>query len=330
MKKIYRIFTLLALITFSLTLAACDYEGRQDPIQLAGGNWESIEVHNAIAGFILEHGYDTPYESTALDVTAMVTAMSSGSLDVNIEMWRENIPSYRDDIEEGLYHEINVNFIDPGQGIWIPQYLQDDYGIYTIQDLEGHHELFEHPEAEEGKGIVFGGPEGWLVTDFLHTKFNNEDDYPFLVEHFDFYSVGSVPTLNTTLQNAYEDEKPWAGYHWAPTWPHAVMDLVRLDDDLEYDLELHDTHAHGNLPAGDVVVAVRDGFEDDHPELFDFFSNYSTSEEITSEILNYLQANEDADIEDAAMWFFSEYEDLWTEWVPEDVADRVRDALNNQ
>ena len=108
------------------------------------------------------------------------------------------------------------------------------------------------------------------------------------------------------------------------------MDLVRLDDDLEYDLELHDTHAHGNLPAGDVVVAVRDGFEDDHPELFDFFSNYSTSEEITSEILNYLQANEDADIEDAAMWFFSEYEDLWTEWVPEDVADRVRDALNNQ
>ena len=36
----------------------------------------------------------------------------------------------------------------------------------------------------------------------------------------------------------------------------------------------------------------------------------------------------DVDTKAAAMWFFEEYEDLWTSWVPAEVAEKVKTALN--
>ncbi len=33
------------------------------------------------------------------------------------------------------------------------------------------------------------------------------------------------------------------------------------------------------------------------------------------------------DIEDTALWYLQNKESLWTEWVPEDAAERVKQAL---
>lgn len=329
MKLFKKLAALTAVFTLSFSLAACA-GGDDDTIVLAAGDWESIQIHNEIAMYIMEHGYDQEAEQTIATTPIQIESLRNGSFDLNLEMWKANLPTYEEDTEAGEYEEVAVNFIDPGQGIYIPGYLQDEYNIQTIQDLNDHKELFEHPEAEGDKGLIYGGPEGWAATAFLNTKFENEEDYPELTENFEFYPQGSTATLNATLQQAYDDEEPWAGYHWAPTWPHAVMDLRYLEDELDYVADDHETRAVGDLPAGDVTVVVTDGFQDSYPEIYDFLSNYETSTEITSNMINYSQENEDSENIDAALWFLNEHEDLWTTWVPQDVADKVLDALANE
>ncbi len=65
------------------------------------------------------------------------------------------------------------------------------------------------------------------------------------------------------------------------------------------------------------------------PEVVEFLKNYQTSTEITSELLAYMQDN-DLDIDKTVNWFFNEYEELWTSWVPEDIEIKIREALDSK
>ena len=45
-----------------------------------------------------------------------------------------------------------------------------------------------------------------------------------------------------------------------------------------------------------------------------------------SELLCYMQ-DTGADVEEAAMYFLREYESVWRTWIPSDVYDKVKAAL---
>jgi glycine betaine/proline transport system substrate-binding protein len=62
------------------------------------------------------------------------------------------------------------------------------------------------------------------------------------------------------------------------------------------------------------------------PEVVEFLKNYETSSALTNEALAYMQLNE-VDADETAKWFLSEYEEIWTKWVPEEVASKVKGAL---
>ena len=328
MKNFFRRITLPILaITIVFTLAACG----GDEINLAEGDWESNEFHNQVAKLIIEEGYGHSVNITQADTPVITQSMITGDLDVNLEMWSGNIPSYEDDLAEGRYEEVSVNFDDNYQGLYIPEYLLDDYpDLTTIQALVDHKELFPDPEvnnwdAEEDKGVIYGGPSGWADTAFLQNKFENEEDYPELVEHFEFRPLESTATLNSTLMSAYQDEEPWVGYNWEPTWILGQLDLYLLEDEIDF-VSADDERGRGNLPPQDVTVIITAGFRDRFPDVTDFLSHYETSSAITSEALAYMRDN-DATPREAAIYFLTEYEDLWTQWVPEDVENNVKAAI---
>jgi len=328
MKRLLKSFTLLSTLFFLvLAIAACEYETNE--IVLAEGDWESSELHNQIAKFILEEGYEREVRIDQLDTALILSSFREGTLDIYLEMWSGNIPSYQDDLAEQHYHQISVNYDDNFQGLYIPAYLAEEYpGLTSVSDLPDYKHLFPDPEItnwdpEIHKAIVIGGPSGWSITDFYERKFANEDDYPGLVEHFTFRTSESTVLLDTTLVNAYQQENPWVGYHWEPSWILGLYDMVLLEDDLPYDLET----GTGNPPPQPVTVVARDGFEEDHPELFDFFSQYETSAEITASGLAYMNT-EEASTAETARWWLAEYEDLWSQWVPEEVHQRVMAALD--
>ncbi len=60
--------------------------------------------------------------------------------------------------------------------------------------------------------------------------------------------------------------------------------------------------------------------------LIEFLTHYETSNELVSEMLAYMQENEETP-EDAAIYFLKQKPGIWKAWVPEDIAKKVEAAF---
>lgn len=178
-------------------------------------------------------------------------------------------------------------------------------------------------EGKEEKVEIYGGPTGWTVTEFYQEKFENEEDYADLIEHFEFRPLESTATLNTTLVNAYENEEPWLGYNWEPTWVMGDFDMVLLEDERDYNEET----GAGNPPPTQVDIVVTSGFQEDFPELTDFLSNMDTNSQMISNVL-YSAKDKDFSIEEASIEWMKDNSDIWGDWLPSDIKTQVQDALD--
>jgi ABC-type proline/glycine betaine transport system substrate-binding protein len=319
MRKLLKKMIALGLLLLSImTLAACT--SNEKTITLGEGDWDSNAIHNQVAKFIIEKGYDIKVNVVLADTSLLISSLKSQGIDVSLELWSDNVVTYQDDIEAGLYEEVSLNFADNKQGLYIPRYLQQQYpGLVTVEDLLDYQHLFPDPD-NPSKGIIYGGPEGWSATNFLHSKM----DVYGLDELYKFKPIDSNAILSATLKSAYDSGEPWVGYNWEPTWIMGIYDMVLLED-TPYD-EADFTAGIGAFPSVDVTVVVRTGFQKDYPELYDLFSRYQTSTEITNLGLAYMQENE-VEAYEAAIWFLKNYEDLWSTWVTEEAKAKILASL---
>lgn len=313
-----KIFLLLAVLLTGFTLAACETE---QEIVFGQGDWDSNAFHDEVARFIIENGFGVATRSVMSDTAVTIQSLRSGDLDVSMEIWSDNIPSYPDDLEAGMYEKLSVNFADNAQGLYIPRYIYDDNpGLRHVRDLPDYVDLFPHPE-EDGRGIIYGGPDGWSATAFLRDKMEayGLDDY------FEFRTIDSNAILSATIADAFAQDEAWVGYNWEPTWIMGIYDLVLLEDDAYSPEDF--AAGLGAFPSVSVDVVVRTGFADEFPEIHSFLINYATSSDLTSEALGYMIENE-VEAYDAALWFLDENRDMWTTWLPADVAEDVLVALD--
>ena len=76
-----------------------------------------------------------------------------------------------------------------------------------------------------------------------------------------------------------------------------------------------------------ITICVSNDFYEKAPEFVEFLSNYRTSSALTAEALAYIE-DHDASMEDAAIWFLTEHDELINQWLPEDKAELVRNKLS--
>ena len=315
MKKLLTIVSVFLLVGF---ISACETE---DTIILAQADWESNEFHNEVVRILIEEGYGVAVQTVPADTAVMVASLRTSDIDLSMEVWSDNIPTYQDELDSGDLVELSVNFDDNKQGLYIPQYLADEYpGLRTVQDLKDYVSLFPNPEGGD-KGIIYGGPDGWSATEFLEAKMEAYG----LNEYFEFRKIDSSATMNATLAGAYATGDPWVGYNWEPTWALGLYDLFLLEDS-EYSSDDF-ADGIGAFPTVRVTVVVDKTFEERYPEITEFLRNYTTSSDITSAALAYMQEN-NLEAADAAIWFLENYESLWTTWVPSEVATLVKASLD--
>jgi glycine betaine/proline transport system substrate-binding protein len=93
-----------------------------------------------------------------------------------------------------------------------------------------------------------------------------------------------------------------------------------------YDKEKWENGYGTAFPKEPVVIAVHKSLQERAPEVVDFLKNYRTSAELINEALAYMQQN-NADSDGAAKWFLKKHEEVWTRWVPKDVANKVKQSL---
>lgn len=331
MKNLSKIISLFLLTLGLFLLASCQTD-EGDTIILGEASWQSSIFHNRVAGFILENGFEVTVETQPTETAVMIATLPNGDIDISLELWSDNVPTYADDIANGNYVELSTNYDDNTQGLYVPAYLQDNYAdfglsapIMSVSDLTKDEvvALFEDPN-DASKGVIYGGPSSWSASAFLGLKMELPE---YGLDVYNFEMINSSAALAAQIAGAFEKEEPIVSYYWEPTSLMGLYDL-RLLDDSPYSEEDF-LVGRGAFPTVDVNVVSRPGFTDDFPEIGTFFSNYTTSSALTNSALGYMEAN-DATAEEAAIWFLQQ-NDAWLQALLADnpgVYDKVKAALD--
>ena len=317
-----------------LVLGACSSESSTDSIKVikfADAGWDSIRVHNSIAQLIVEEGYGYETEVTSGTTAATMQSLEQGDINVYMEIWTDNTKEvYEKAIDSGNIVKLATNFDDNTQGLYVPTYVikgDKERGIEavapdlkTVQDLEKYPDIFQDPE-DNTKGRIIGAPSSWAVSEHLETKLETYG----LDANYNYLAPGSDSAIVADLAGAYKKGEPWVGYYWSPTWVTASYDLTLLEDTL-YDGATWEESKGTEFPPNDVVIAVHKDFPTQAKDVTDFLSKYETSNALTEEALEYMNENE-VEADEAAQWWMNEHEDIWTTWVSEEVAEKVKAAL---
>ncbi|MDO5041327.1 MAG: glycine betaine ABC transporter substrate-binding protein [Peptoniphilus sp.] len=333
MNKIKKFLLLLILLCF--LLAGCSSQsssGVNKEIKFADAGWDSVKFHSAVAGTILQELYGYTWSEVTASTPVAHQGLISGEIDIMMEAWTQNIPSYDEDVAAGKLEEVGVNFDDNYQGIYVPRYVvegDEERGIepsapdlINVWDLKNYPDVFKDDE-DSSKGRVYGAIPGWEIDNIMHKKYLHYG----LDENFVYFRPGSEAALATAITSAYEKGVPVAAYYWEPTWLLGKYDMVLLQDK-PYDPELF-PEGQTECPSVVVTICSSNDFSQDNPQVIDFLSKYKTSSALTSEALAYMQDNK-ADYITTAKWFIQEHPELLKEWLSPEDAQKVLNSISGK
>jgi len=335
-----RLFILALIFVMALSLAACGgapetetetaEEAFEGPIRMADCGWDSNKFHNSVAGYIIDKVYGIETEIIPGSSAAIWLGLEQGDVDVLIETWSDSIVEYDDGIASGEVLELGTNMDDNTQGFYVPTYVIEgdaERGIEpmapdlkTVDDLKKYKDVFVD-EEDPDMGRIYNSPPGWEVSMIMADKFESYG----LGEMYNLFSPGSGASLAASIVSSYEKGEPWVGYYWEPAWITGVYDLTLLDEG-PHSEEIWETTKMCNFKPVYITVTATDALAEQAPEIVEFLSKYNLSSTITAEALAYMNKNE-ATADEAAVWFLNEHQEIWIEWLDEEMAQKVIDTL---
>ncbi len=317
-----------ALMSGSAAYAECG------DLTLAVFSWQSAEAHAFVDKFILNNGYGCNATTVSGDTVPTITSMiEKGQPDIASAVAPSLLGEfYAQGVAEGRVGVAGTAITDGSVSGWyIPKYLADAHPeIKTVEDAMKHPELFPSPE-DATKGAVIQGPQGWGDTVVASQLFKalEADKKGFVL-----VPSGSAAALDGAITKAYEREQGFIATYWAPTSLLVKYPMVRLE--MAHDAEewarcttkqdCPDPKPNYWNPAEEVTLASADFMaREDLGPVKDYLSKHSWSQAEVGAIMLWMTENQ-ANGEDAAKWFINNMPDVWTKWVPADVAEKVKAA----
>ena len=322
------------VLAAQVAVAADDCNGIRREIVFAGLDWGSAQLHNHIAGIILEAGFGCEFTDIPGSTIPMVQGLVRGDIDINMEIWFNTAPAmYHEAVDSGDVLDLGLNMHAGEFAFLVPRYvIEGDAArgiepmapdLKSVSDLPRYAQVFQDPE-EPDKGRFYNCIIGWQCELINNDKMKTYG----LEEHFTNFRPGTGVALAASLAGAYGKGEAWLGYYWGPTWVLGKYDMVVLEEP-EYSDECWVDGDRGcSWPPSIVNVAVSKEFaESASEEMVEFLRAYQVDQLMVSQMLAYMEDNE-AEAVDGARHFLATQEDLWTAWVSAEVAGRVKAALN--
>ncbi len=304
-------------------------------VTIAEMNWASAGVLAQLDKIILEAGYGCDVELVTGDTIPTFASMAEkGEPSVAPELWINAVRDQLDEeVEEGNLVIAAESLADGGlESWWIPKFIADAHPeIKTVSDALARPDLFPAPE-DPSVGGVHNCPSGWacqLITANLFTAHGAE------AKGFELIDTGSAAGLDGSIANAFSQQKGWLGYYWAPTSVLGKYEMVALDMEAEHDKVEWDNCTVkadcenpqiNDFSIAKVFTVTTDDFAESNEVAMSYFQTRKWDNPTVNALLAW-QADEKASNEDTAFYFLETNEELWTQWVTPDVADKVRAAL---
>ena len=328
---IFKVVVLVFGISFLLLPFSSYAAAAAKKLVLADVGWDSVQVHNRIAGFILKHGYGYEVEYMPGETIPLFAGLARGDIDIEMECWVANQrEAYDKAIKAGQVVDLGANFPDSWQGWMVPTYVikgDPKRGIKpvapdlrSVEDFPKYWKLFKDKE-DPSKGRFYSCIPGWECEKINEKKFKAYG----LDKSYNIFLPGSYAALVGSLAAAIKKGKPWFGYHWAPTWPLGKFDMTPIEEP-PFDKKVWDENYACAYPSVRVNIVVNTSLLKRAPDVVKFLKNYETAQAMANKFLAYMQ-DKKADTQAAAVWFLKNYQDLWSGWVPKNVAKKVKAAL---
>lgn len=352
---LWRSITAVLILGVLLVAAGCGGKGgsgdtdaaEKQVIRLGDMQWQSLWINNAIAGFIIENGYGYPVETVEVTTPIMQVSLEKGDLDAALEVWTGNMVDwYHKVTESGKVLDLGKIMDRTTQGWYVPAYVvhgDPERGIEpmapdlkSVQDLKRYATLFRDPE-DPSKGRLISCITGWDCANANRTKLYAYD----LDELYNIQEPGTSGALDAAIAGAYQRGEPFLTYYWEPTWLMGALDMILLEEPPyteecwalvrkgnsgEIPLEEIGPEAGCAYEDAPVIKGVHPSLKERAPEVVAFLEKMMIPTEDLNKISNYMEAN-GVEADRAAIWFFENYQDVWRSWLPDDVAQKVEQAL---
>ena len=300
-------------------------EPPKEPIVFNDLNWTSSQLQNRIAQYIVEKGYGYPSDVVFGATLPLFQGLRRGDSDVTMEIWLPN--------QDAVWEEAQAagEVLSAGQSlskIWqsafvIPAYMQTDYPeLDSVDDLKDpqFRELFATAETR-GKARLVSCLIGWACEDVNAAQIESYG----LSEHIHIVNPGDREIANAELFGLYEQRKPWLGYQDSVNDPVLLLDLVRLAEP-EYSDECWLTDKACAYEDATILIAVNPELAGRAPEVVAMLRQWHLDYDSYTTLAAW-QIENDAGYDDAAIWWLTNNGDVWTQWVTDEAAAGIRNAL---
>jgi glycine betaine/proline transport system substrate-binding protein len=250
-----------------------------------------------------------------------------------MEVWLPNSQElYNKALAENQILDLGLNFGDAVQGWFVPRYVVEGDSrrgikpvapdLKSVNDLKRYCDVFAS-EAQPGMGRLIAGSSGWFnykISCMKLKTYKLDDKYTQI-------ATGSEGALFGALRDAYQKGEPILLYMYEPSWPMAKFHLKQLEEP-EFTQERWKKDKGCAFPPTQVKKLVYIDLPNRAPEVVDFIRRFRLDRNEISRILVAMKENEHKPEEAALVWL-KENEDIWSTWVPSDVAQRVKQALSS-
>ena len=307
-------------------------------VTIAEMNWASAGFMANVDKIIL-NAMGCNAELVPGDTVPTFTSMNEKNQpDVAPEVWTNSVAApLQIAFDEGRLHSANGAPISGlGEGWWIPPATAKKHPeLKTVLDIIERPDLFPSPE-DKSKGGFVTCPSGWgcqIVNANLFRAFEMEKKGWVMVD------PGSAAGLDGSMAKAVDSGKNWFGYYWSPTAMIGKYNMVKVPFGVPFVGKEH-WDSCISKPEGECAKPKKSAWTVSavHTLMTDKFKNkggsaataYFKSRTYPGAVMNsmlvYMQENK-ADGADAAVEFLRKHEDIWTKWVPADVAAKVKASL---
>lgn len=321
----------LGVSSAAVSAAEC---GTDKTIQIAEMSWPSAAALARIHAHILKDGYGCNVEIVAGDTVPTTSSMlGKGTPAIAPELWISSIQEqWKKGEADGTVVSLGDVFVGGTvEGWFIPKYTKDAHpDLVTAQDVVDHPEYFPDPD-DSSKGRFYSCPPGWaceIANASLFKAYDMEN------KGWNLFSPGSGGNLDASIARAFTREEPILFYYWGPTAILGKYDTYKLEMP-PLDMEVYTcntdprcTNPPGktSFPKSQVIIGAAAWVKKDAPVVADYFSKVAIGTEQVNALLAWGDDNK-ADAEDTAVHFLKDSQDVWTKWVPADVAEKVKAAL---
>ena len=297
--------------------------GPKETIIFSDLNWDSIQLQNRIAMFIIENGYGYPVDTISGDTISGFVGLQNGDTHVTMEVWLPNQQVVWDKaIKDGTVLSVGKSLDDNWQSLFVvPTYvIEANPGLVSVTDLPEHKDLFVTPESR-GKARLVTCIPGWECE-----KVNANKVVAYGLEDVvELANPGSGAGLFADLEGAYQRGDPWIGYLWGPTKPAAELDLTVLEEP-PYSDACWDGDQGCEYPTAEVLIAVHSSLPARAPDVVEFLRSWDFTAAAQVSAEGWMADNNET-VDAAALWYLQNQESVWSQYVPADVAAKVKAAL---